>query len=93
MGMERTAVESMDSTELEKFLREDFYDGEGFRQLVNEPFLYGVAAWVIVAYLAFMMRGDIGYEWTASTRDNGAAMVIELWRRSAENREGITSRR
>ncbi len=32
-GIERTPVESMDSTELEKLLREDFYDGESFRQL------------------------------------------------------------
>jgi hypothetical protein len=62
-GIERTAVESMDSTELEKLLREDFYDGESFRRLINEPLLYGVAAWLIIAYLAFVMRGDIGYEW------------------------------
>jgi hypothetical protein len=37
----------MDSTELEKLLREDFYDGESFRQIVNQPLLYGVAAWVV----------------------------------------------
>ena len=38
-GIERTAVESVDSTEVEKLLREDFYDGESFRRLVNEPLL------------------------------------------------------
>jgi hypothetical protein len=62
-GIERTPVESMDSAELEKLLREDFYDGQSFRRLVNEPLLYAVAAWLIVGYLAFVMRGDIGYEW------------------------------
>jgi hypothetical protein len=62
-GIQRTAVESMDSAELEKLLQEDFYDGVSFRRLVNDPLLYGVAAWLIVAYLAFVMRGDIGYEW------------------------------
>ncbi len=41
----------MDSTELEKLLREDFYDGESFRQLLNEPLLYSVPAWMIVGYL------------------------------------------
>ena len=62
-GHRKNRVESVDSTEVEKLLREDFYDGESFRRLVNEPLLYGVAAWLIVAYLAFVMRGDIGYEW------------------------------
>jgi hypothetical protein len=62
-GIERTPMESMDSAELEKLLREDFYDGQSFRRLVNEPLLYAVAAWLIVGYLAFVMRGDIGYEW------------------------------
>ena len=62
-GIERTPVESVDSTEVEKLLREDFYDGASFRRLVNEPLLYVVAAWLIVAYLGFVMREDIGYEW------------------------------
>jgi hypothetical protein len=63
VGIERTFVESMGSSELEGVLQEYFYDGVSFRQLVNEPLLYGVAAWGMVAYLAFMMREDIGDEW------------------------------
>jgi hypothetical protein len=63
VGIEKTSIESMGSAELEGVLQEYFYDGESFRQLVNEPLLYGVAAWVIVAYLAFMKREDIGDEW------------------------------
>ena len=83
----------MDSTELEKLLREDFYDGESFRQLVNEPLLYGVAAWLIVAYLAFVMRGDIGYEWRQLRR----AVTEPQWssnygRDWTENRDGIVAR-
>ncbi|MBB5059916.1 hypothetical protein HDF16_004650 [Granulicella aggregans] len=92
-GIERTAVESVDSTEVEKLLREDFYDGESFRRLVNEPLLYGVAAWLIVAYLAFVMRGDIGYEWRQLRR----AVTEPQWssnygRDWPENREGIVAR-
>ena len=92
-GIERTAVESMDSTEVEKLLREDFYDGESFRRLVNEPLLYGVAAWLIVAYLAFVMRGDIGYEWRQLRR----AVTEPQWSSNyggdwPENRDGIVAR-
>jgi hypothetical protein len=68
-GIERTPVESMDSTELEKLLREDFYDGKTFRQLMNEPLVFGVAAWVVVAYLVFMMKDDIGEEWGQLRRE------------------------
>jgi hypothetical protein len=92
-GIERTAVESMDSTELEKLLREDFYDGESFRRLVDEPLLYGAAAWVIVAYLAFMMRDDIGEEWRqlrqAVTEPEWSSNYGGDW---PENRGGIVAR-
>jgi hypothetical protein len=92
-GIERTAVESVDSTELEKLLREDFYDGESFRRLVNEPLLYAVAAWLIVAYLAFVMRGDIGYEWRqlrrAVTEPQWSTNYGQDW---PENRDGIATR-
>jgi hypothetical protein len=92
-GIERTPVESMDSAELEKLLREDFYDGESFRQLANEPLLYAVAAWLIVAYLAFVMRGDIGYEWRQLRR----AVAEPQWssnygRDWPDNRGGIVAR-
>jgi hypothetical protein len=92
-GIERTAVESMDSAGLEKLLREDFYDGASFRRLVNEPLLYGVAAWVIVAYLAFVMRGDIRYEWRqlrrAVTEPQSSSHYGWDW---TENRDGIVAR-
>jgi hypothetical protein len=92
-GIERTAVESVDSTEVEKLLREDFYDGESFRQLLHEPLLYGLAAWVIVAYLAFMMRLDIGYEWEQLRQ----AVTEPQWSSNyggvrPEDRDGIAAR-
>jgi hypothetical protein len=68
-GIERTTAESIDSTELEKLLREDFYSGKTFRQLMNEPLVYGVATWVVVAYLAFMMKDEIGEEWRQLRRE------------------------
>jgi len=91
-GIERTSVESMGPAELEGVLQKYFYD-ESFRRLLNEPLLYGVVAWVIVAYLAFMMREDIGYEWRqlrrAVTEPQRSSNSGEDW---AENREGIVSR-
>jgi hypothetical protein len=92
-GIERTPVESVDSAELEKLLREDFYDGESFSRLVNEPLVYAVAAWLIVAYLAFVMKGDIGYEWRQLRR----AVAEPQWssnygRDWPENRGGLVAR-
>jgi hypothetical protein len=93
VGIERTSVESMGSAELEGVLQEYFYDGVSFRQLVNEPLLYGVATWVIVAYLAFMLREDIGDEWRHLRR----AVEEPKWSSNygwdwPENREGIVAR-
>jgi hypothetical protein len=92
-GIERGSAESMGSSELEDVLQRYFYDGVSFRRLVHEPLLYGVAAWVIVAYLAFVMRGDIGYEWRQLRR----AVTESQWssnygRDWAENRHGIVAR-
>ena len=93
VGIEKASVESMGSAELEGVLQEYFYDGKSFRQLVNEPLLYGVATWVIVAYLAFMMRADIGDEW----RHFRQAVEEPKWSSNyggdwPENREGIVTR-
>jgi len=92
-GIERTPAESMDSTELEKLLREGFYDGETFRQLMNEPLVFGVAAWVVVAYLAFMMRDDIGEEWRQLRREvsepKWSSEYGDDW---PDNRDGIITR-
>jgi len=92
-GIERTPAESMDSTELEKLLREDFYDGKTFRQLMNEPLVYGVATWVVVVYLAFMMRDDIGKEWIQLRREvsepKWSSEYGDDW---PDNRDGIVGR-
>jgi hypothetical protein len=92
-GIERTPAESMDSTELEKLLREDFYDGKTFRQLMNEPLVYGVVAWVVIAYLAFMMRHDIGEEWRQLRREvsepKWSSDYGDDWH---DNRDGISAR-
>jgi len=92
-GIERTPAESMDSTELEKLLREDFYDGKTFRQLMNEPFVYGVATWVVVAYLAFVMRDDIWEEWRQLRREisepKWSSDYGDDW---SDNRDGIVAR-
>jgi hypothetical protein len=91
-GIERTPAESMDSTELEKLLREDFYDGKTFRQLVNEPLLYGVATWVVIAYLAFMMKDEIGEEWRQLRREVSEPKWSSDYRDDwPDNRDGIVA--
>jgi hypothetical protein len=93
VGIEKSSVESMGSAELEGILQQYFYDGESFRQLVNEQLLDGVATWVIVAYLAFMMREDIAEEWRQLRRaveePNWSSIYGGDW---SENREGIVAR-
>jgi hypothetical protein len=91
--IETTPAESMDSTELEKLLREDFYDGKTFRQLMNEPLVFGVAGWVVVAYIAFMMKDDIGEEWRQLRREvsepKWSSDYGDDW---PDNRDGIGAR-
>ncbi len=92
-GIERTPAESMDSTELEKLLREDFYDGKTFRQLMNEPLVYGVATWVVVAYLAFVMKDEIGEEWRQLRREVSEPKWSSEYRDDwPDNRDGIVAR-
>jgi hypothetical protein len=62
-GVEKSPAQSINSAELKGLLREYFYDGQSLRQLANEPLLYGVAACLIIVYLVFMMREEIGGEW------------------------------
>jgi hypothetical protein len=62
-GIEKSPAQSINSVELEGILREYFYDRRSLRQLANEPLLYGGAAWLIVVYLVFVMREEIGDEW------------------------------
>jgi hypothetical protein len=92
-GIERTPAESMDSTELETLLREDFYDGKTFRRLMNEPLVYGVATWVVVAYLAFIMRNDIGEELRQLRREvSEPKWSSEYGADWPENRDGVGAR-
>jgi hypothetical protein len=62
-GIDKSPAQSINSAELEGFLRESFYDGQSFRQLANEPLLYIGAEWLIVVFLVFVMRVEIGHEW------------------------------
>jgi hypothetical protein len=89
VSIEKSPIESVGSAELEGLLQEDYFDGQSFRQLINEPLLYGVAAWVIVAYLAFVMREDLAYEWRRLRRAVGEPEWVSYW---PENRDGIGTR-
>jgi hypothetical protein len=92
-GIEQTSVESLDSVELNRVLREIFFGGRSLRQLANEPLTYGVATWLIVAYLTFITREDLAYEWRRLRRavgePEGGSHTRAYW---PENQKGIGSR-
>jgi hypothetical protein len=93
IGIEPTSVQSLDSVELNRVLREIFFHGLSLRQLANEPLTYGVAAWLIVAYLAFMMRQDLAYERARLLRAVGEPEWGSYTRaHRPENQEVISSR-
>jgi hypothetical protein len=71
----------------------DLFHDLSLRQLANEPLTYGVAAWLIVAYLAFMMRQDLAYEWARLLRavgEPGWGSYTRAYR--PENEEVISTR-
>lgn len=56
-------VQNYPSVELEELLREDFYGGRAFHQMVTEPLLDGCAAWLILVLPVLSMRDELGAEW------------------------------
>jgi hypothetical protein len=78
---------------LERILREYFYGGRSLRQLANEALLYGGTTWLIVVYLVFMMREEIGDECRRLRRT--VAEPERAWdfgRDSSANQERILTR-
>lgn len=61
--LEKGPPEMVSSAELEEFLKEYFYGNRSVRQLIVEPLLSGCAALIVLTYIAFMMRRELGAEW------------------------------
>lgn len=61
--LEKGPPERVSSTEMEEFLKEYFYGNRSVRQLTVEPLLSGCAALIVLTYIAFMMRNELGTEW------------------------------
>ena len=55
--------ETVSSPELEKLLREDFYDNQSFRRVLAEPTFDACAIPFVVLFMAFMMRQELVSEW------------------------------
>ena len=92
-GIAKSPTESMGSAELEDVLQHDFYDGKSFSQVVSEPVLYSVMQWVLIVYLAFIVRGSMGAEW----RELRRVVREPQWPSHDEwnwvgNRQGIVAR-
>lgn len=56
-------VQSYPSVKLEELLREEFYGGRAFHQMVTEPLIDGCAAWLILVIPMLSMRDELGAEW------------------------------
>ena len=93
VSIKKSPVETVGSAELEGLLKEGFFDGQSFSQLIKEPMLDGLAFWLMLVYLAFMVRGDIGNEWRRLRRAVGEP-EWESYSRAywPDNREGIAAR-
>ena len=61
--LEKGPPEMVSSAEMEEFLKEYFYGNRSVRQLIVEPLLSGCAALIVLTYIAFMMRRELGAEW------------------------------
>jgi hypothetical protein len=59
----KSRPEAVSSAELEVFLQEDFYGHRSFRQMIAKPLLYACSAPLLVLYVAFMMKRELGIEW------------------------------
>jgi hypothetical protein len=92
-GIETSPAQSIDSAELEGILREYFYGGRSLRDLANEPLLYGGATWLIVVYLVFMMREEIGDEFRRLRRSVAEPeWACDCGGDSSANQDGILTR-
>jgi hypothetical protein len=82
-GIEKGPLVSMPSVDLERFLRDDFYDGQSFHELIAQPLLYCCAACVVVLYLGFVMRVELAGEWSrlyrVSSEPEWATDLSEDW--------------
>jgi hypothetical protein len=63
ISLEKGRPEAVNSIELEGLLQEDFYGSRNFRQVIAEPLLYASGVPVLVLYVAFMMKRELGIEW------------------------------
>lgn len=61
--LEKGPSERVSSAEMEEFLKEYFYNNRSIHQLIVEPLLSGCAALIVLIYIAFMMRKELGAEW------------------------------
>ncbi len=60
---------------------------------MNEPLVYGVATWIVVVYLAFMMKEQIGEEWRQLRREvSETKWALEYEYDWSDNRDGIGAR-
>jgi hypothetical protein len=62
--LDKGPPESVNSADLEEFLKEDFYRSRDFRQLIAEPLLYACIVPVVLLYIAFMMKRELEIEWS-----------------------------
>jgi hypothetical protein len=83
ISLEKSRPEGVNSTELEGLLQEDFYGSRSFRQVIAEPLLYVSSVPLLVLYVAFMMKRELGIEWNRFREEvlesESTFNLVETW--------------
>jgi hypothetical protein len=62
-GIEQATPEADNSTEVERFLREDFYEHKNLRDLLTEPLVGGCTTLLLLIFPIVVMREELVAEW------------------------------
>jgi hypothetical protein len=95
--LDKSRPEAVNSAELEGFLQEDFYGHRSARQVIGEPLLYASSVPLLVLYVAFMMKRELGIEWNRLREEVSeselAFNLAETWNQFAKRIRSWIGRR
>ena len=97
ISLVKSRPEAVNSAELEGFLHEDFYGHRSFRQVIAEPLLYACSGPLLLLYVAFMMKRELGIEWNRLREEVSesdlALHLAETWNQFAKRIRSWIGRR
>ena len=88
ISLAKSRPEAVNSAELKRLLQEDFYGSRSFRQVIAEPPFYASSVPLLVLYVAFMMKRELGIEWHRLREEVSASELpfnlMETWTQFAK---------